>query len=746
MRVSARIWGSRNTSFAPGRLVAAALLAAGWIASARADHCIDYRKFIPELGRVTLGATAVGVAQAGDHAYIAQGAAGLQVVDVSDPSAPTVVATIGALGTVLDVEAQGTVLYVANGVDLQLLDLTTPASPSLLGSVPIAGAAKLFLDGTRVYVAAGAMGGLVIVDASQSTSPTILGSFNHARGILNVAVEGTTAYVILDGLFGPPKPLGIVDVTNPEAPALVAETSTLLGGSEPYDLAVQGDRLFLTSTNARIYEIDVTIPTSLQIVDNILLTLFGGFPNVLDQEGARVYAATSYVFGVTEPTSSGFAAHVLVDLSLPGTAPALKVKGGRAYLGAGAQLQIFDVSGPLGPTNVGFVDTPGSAADVSVDGVLAFVADGAAGGLQILEVEDPEAPVVLGSIDTPGSARRVAAVNRIACVADGNAVQIIDASVPTAPVLASTLAFTNVRDVAMRGNLLLVHHNGGLTTIDVSNPSGPVQLGLLSTSVLTQIEISGDYAYGLANEHVRVFDLRDPVNPSLLTSRQVQTPTINMAIAADRLFVTGMHHNDYAVFDLSNPAQLTPLLQQSFTDDIGLVAADASSAYIVDFNGRWLRIWDAAPPSVTTRAYAALVQGLPDLGVNVRADAGRLYVLGGSRGVFVFPLHCESPTSVGDPETQSARSTRLEIWPNPARTEALVAFVAPKAGAVRLEVFDVAGRRVRDAFAGTVGAGRHVVRWDGRDAAGAAVGSGVYIVRLSGPGGAAVTRRVALIH
>jgi flagellar hook assembly protein FlgD len=109
-------------------------------------------------------------------------------------------------------------------------------------------------------------------------------------------------------------------------------------------------------------------------------------------------------------------------------------------------------------------------------------------------------------------------------------------------------------------------------------------------------------------------------------------------------------------------------------------------------------------------------------------------------------LHCESPTSVGDPETQSARSTRLEVWPNPARTEAHVAFVAPAAGAVRLEVFDVAGRRVREAFAGTVGAGRHVVRWDGRDAAGAPVGSGVYLVRFSGPQGAAATRRMALMR
>ena len=72
----------------------------------------------------------------------------------------------------------------------------------------------------------------------------------------------------------------------------------------------------------------------------------------------------------------------------------------------------------------------------------------------------------------------------------------------------------------------------------------------------------------------------------------------------------------------------------------------------------------------------------------------------------------------------------LGAYPNPF-TEALrIRFTLPAAAAVRLDVFDLRGRRVRTLLDGRLPPGAHTAAWDGRDAAGAAVPAGVYLYRL----------------
>jgi len=73
--------------------------------------------------------------------------------------------------------------------------------------------------------------------------------------------------------------------------------------------------------------------------------------------------------------------------------------------------------------------------------------------------------------------------------------------------------------------------------------------------------------------------------------------------------------------------------------------------------------------------------------------------------------------------------------PNPFRGGTSVRYDVPVDGAaVRLEVYDVTGRRVRTLFDGPRSAGSWAAVWDGRDERGARCGSGVYYCRLSADG------------
>jgi len=65
---------------------------------------------------------------------------------------------------------------------------------------------------------------------------------------------------------------------------------------------------------------------------------------------------------------------------------------------------------------------------------------------------------------------------------------------------------------------------------------------------------------------------------------------------------------------------------------------------------------------------------------------------------------------------------------------------------VRLAVYDLRGRRVRDLLEGVrAGGGHYAVPWDGRDDRGRPLPSGVYLYRLTA-GRANAVRRMTLIE
>jgi hypothetical protein len=74
-------------------------------------------------------------------------------------------------------------------------------------------------------------------------------------------------------------------------------------------------------------------------------------------------------------------------------------------------------------------------------------------------------------------------------------------------------------------------------------------------------------------------------------------------------------------------------------------------------------------------------------------------------------------------------------YPNPFNPATVIEFEVPSGvDGVRLEVYDILGQRVRVLVDGSVAAGVHRIRWDGRDTVGRAVASGAYFARLSAPG------------
>lgn len=68
--------------------------------------------------------------------------------------------------------------------------------------------------------------------------------------------------------------------------------------------------------------------------------------------------------------------------------------------------------------------------------------------------------------------------------------------------------------------------------------------------------------------------------------------------------------------------------------------------------------------------------------------------------------------------------------PNPLLERTSLRYELPRKSPVRLEIFDVGGRRVRALVHKEVSAGYHQAAWDGRDDRGHPVSSGLYFARI----------------
>jgi len=106
----------------------------------------------------------------------------------------------------------------------------------------------------------------------------------------------------------------------------------------------------------------------------------------------------------------------------------------------------------------------------------------------------------------------------------------------------------------------------------------------------------------------------------------------------------------------------------------------------------------------------------------VRAEQARFELLAGTSD-FVKGMLAR--------DVRALLQTRLlPSFPNPMRSSATVRFEVARAGPVRLEVYDLSGRRLRALVSGAVEAGIHELAWDGRDDSGVDLAPGIYTLRM----------------
>ncbi len=89
------------------------------------------------------------------------------------------------------------------------------------------------------------------------------------------------------------------------------------------------------------------------------------------------------------------------------------------------------------------------------------------------------------------------------------------------------------------------------------------------------------------------------------------------------------------------------------------------------------------------------------------------------------------PTGVDDDLQVPSQFVLEQNYPNPFNPTTTIAFSLNRRENVKIELFNIAGQKVRTLLDETRSAGEHVVLWNGRDDAGRPVATGTYLYRLT---------------
>jgi hypothetical protein len=271
------------------------------------------------LGELALDAAPLNVRVAGDVAYLVVGVGGLRTVSVANPAAPVLLgsyvpATQNFFNDVKLVDAGGRRYAVLAGSPSEVIDVTDPAAPSLVATIPV-GAHTLYIEDALAYLVTGYTPHLYIYDLADPRAPVERAAFlvpplstGFPVGFHDLFVSGGFAYLSAT-YYG----LVVVDCRIPTAPVVLdttAEDPAHRYWHSPW-LTDVGGRLVIANgdegpgSGLRLLDGDAASPTFLGRLGEWHLRSEISIHNVMAR-GARVYL-THYqdgvrVLDITDPT------------------------------------------------------------------------------------------------------------------------------------------------------------------------------------------------------------------------------------------------------------------------------------------------------------------------------------------------------------------------------------------------------------------------------------------------------------
>lgn len=573
-----------------------------------------------EYENIDIPETLTDIDQDGDYVF-AIGMNDLYTFDVSDPDNISLIDSYNLADLQNDIVVQGGYAYIAsqrNNTELQIIDVTTPDSPSVAGSLDLTGdedatAVEVSADGNTVYLGrATTTSGpeFYTIDVTNKQSPVLLDSGDAGGNVHAIERYNDYAYLAVENSIAE---LVTYDVATP---ANITPTAAYnVGGSEvPSGLAVLGTDLVMSRENRFIYFNLSTTPDNPPYYENVWLG--GGIVNDIEVNETTSYQFSGYTyfstqFRVFDRTDDSQVVSETVTSDINDLV--YDINQDRIYAASaniGGEFMALKSSGctaptatPTGGPSNGW-DSPSiegtldltdvtDIVDLKVQGNYAYVVtEGSTNDtLWTIDISDPTSPNVVDSdttIDTPGGLDVISGEVR---VGDGEDSSEYEAYLLTNPDNPSYDRLYNLGGTDEVSDIFINKTNTSYTyftragnvseadfyVLNEASDPVPTSSSLEIGTTANAFTVLGDYAYLVTNDsnrELRVIDVSNPASPTQIAYRNFGV-CCGTDIVGYGSYIYAIIGNRLAIYGVANPGSPT----SEAADFLG-----ATNSYSIDYD------------------------------------------------------------------------------------------------------------------------------------------------------------------
>ncbi|MCP4583154.1 MAG: T9SS type A sorting domain-containing protein [candidate division Zixibacteria bacterium] len=675
---------------------------------------------------------------AGEYAYC-DFDNGLLILDIAEPSTPTLVSQMPLGGNQRKLCVSGDYLYIANDIyGLQVVDIADPENPVLLYSYSTEHEAigisifegHAFVTTTWDDESTGDdYSEMLIYDLSNPAEPEQIGQFSAYFSLPFTDVFATDSLIfatyggsrLIEGYditFGG---LAVFDMNDISNPAMIGDYQTHEAGFN--SVFADNEHAFVANSGKGLQIFNV------QYLGTIFLesehstpgtawdiSVAGNYAFIADAgEGIQVFDITDT--GSPELTANYQDGHYILNFD---------IANDYVFTSSRTSVRIIDISEPFNAFLAGSITTPYAVDHVSVSGNLAGVSlDNS--GFQLIDIADPYNPVMAGHSDVSDRVHASFLDGDFAYVVDfSSGFQIFDISYPDNPVLEGALYLNGeTHDLYIAGDYAYIASGlDGLRILDISNREQPEVIGSFDYQGYAKgVCVSGNYAYATADAFgLRIINIADPSSPQLVSTIETPGRASQVCVSGDYAYVADGYNGDLLIIDITNPA---------FPDLAGSFDVQGGSVYdvTVSDNFAFVATGDLQVIDISDSENPVYVAGYntPGFVQNIFVADNYIYI---ADDASLMILHFDPQTGIiSDTSVLPGQYSIAQNYPNPFNASTTITYRLTETGHISVEIFDLLGRKIETLVDSRQSAGNHQVAWNASNQT-----SGIYFYKIRGGG------------
>lgn len=670
----------------------------------------------------------------------------------------------------------GDYVYCGGPYGIHIFDISDPLNPVLAGNYDSIFVSRLYIDGNYAY-AIGTSPGLWIFDVSNPLNPQLASSSSFSPGIL--AYYDHTFYnaiTYIDSIGAVRSNIYVVDVSDPYGP-VVSEVLNFpyvvdciwagngflqvyehefdywynawavfsladpahpylnnyldLGMNYVFGLGSYGNYAYLDFLDeVRIYDFSTSYEPTLVRID-----ISGNFPNLIVTADSIGYAWADHgikTYNMSDPVypiQMGYA-------NISDDADFFAYHGDTCFTTTinsvfdddESKFDIIDFTNLYNPSVIGEYWSPGNSYDIQIRGDYAFIANGAA-GIMILDISIPEEPEIREIFEFPIAARDLYIDdNRLYLLSNNSRFSIYELSETNQLARLGYIDnyYGETRNFYIDGNYAYltkdIHNNPEgdcVLILDISDPSNPViadTIGYFNNP--NYIVVDNGFAFLTTSDGIRIYDVSNLDSISMVSLYPYQNYGFQIAVEYPYLYMA-CSNTAMEIIDISDPAnpQFIGAYDSLSSKNISLFE---NYALLKKYNALYLM--DISNPQNPSLLSSYSIANIWSTTEEVCVFYPYLYVPAYNR----LEILRITPTGIEEVSIMNLSNFSLpQNYPNPFNASTTISYSLPQPADVRIEIFDILGRRVETLFSGPQQAGEHTFNWRPGD-----ISSGVYYYRI----------------